>query len=425
MNEITPKPKRGDPGYEKAKSIASAGDKAARRKLAGRGDVPPEVLYFLAEDPEPEVRRAIAINLATPMQADLLLAGDIDEEVRFGLAGKIARLVPGLTEKAQERLADQTIELIETLARDELPRIRVILAEALAEVTGAPPPEITRIVRRLAADEVLDVAAPVLERSVLLSDEDLLEIINGGPPQGALSAISRRASVAQSVADVIAAGDDREAIAELLANPSAQIREETLDSIVDRAPEVESWHAPLVRRPKLSPSSALRIAAFVADTLLEALRRREDLDSETASAIEKAVHRRLENAAPAPVGRAGGEDVDEERPIDKAARLNAAGQLDETLVAQSVASGNRRFVNAALAVLGDLPLDIVREIVASESAKAVTALAWKAGLSMRFAVELQMRHAGIQPKSLLYARDGFEFPLSDEDMTWQIEFFGG
>ena len=94
-------------------------------------------------------------------------------------------------------------------------------------------------------------------------------------------------------------------------------------------------------------------------------------------------------------------------------------------VAQSVASGDRRFVNAALAVLADLPLDIVREIVASESAKAVTALAWKAGLSMRFAVELQMRHAGIQPKSLLYARDGFEFPLSEEDMTWQIEFFGG
>ena len=153
-----------------------------------------------------------------------------------------------------------------------------------------------------------------------------------------------------------------------------------------------------MRRPKLSPSSAQRIAAFVADTLLEALRQREDLDSETASAIEKAVHRRLENAAPERSGPAGGGDEEQERPIDKAARLNAAGQLDETLVTQSVASGNRRFVNAALAVLADLPLDIVREIVASESAKAVTALAWKAGLSMRFAVELQMRHAGIQPK---------------------------
>lgn len=425
MNEITPKPKPGDPGYEKAKSIASAGDKTARRKLAGRDDVPPEVLYFLAEDPEPEVRRAIAVNLATPMQADLLLAGDVDEEVRYGLAGKIARLVPGLTEKAQERLADQTIEIIETLARDELPRIRIILAEALAEVTGAPPPEVRRIVRRLAADEILDVAAPVLERSVLLSDEDLLEIINGGPPRGALSSIARRVSVAESIADVIAAGDDREAIAELLANPSAQIREETLDSIVDRATDIESWHAPLVRRPKLSPSSAQRIAAFVADTLLEALRRREDLDSETASAVEKAVHRRLENAATEQSGPAGGGGAEEERPIDKAARLNATDQLDETLVAQSVASGDRRFVNAALAVLADLPLDIVREIVASESAKAVTALTWKAGLSMRFAVELQMRHAGIQPKSLLYARDGFDFPLSEEDMTWQIEFFGG
>jgi uncharacterized protein (DUF2336 family) len=444
MNEIKPRiftgapfgapaGKKGDRVYQKARTIASDGSKKARRKLAGRKDAPPEVLYFLAEDPEPEVRRAIAGNASTPTKADLLLARDADDDVRCGLAGKIALLVPGLTETARERLRDLTLEVVEILARDELPRIRAILAEALAEVTGAPPPEITRIVRRLASDVVLEVAAPVLERSELLSDADLLEIIHGGPADGALSAIARRGTVGEAVAEVIAHGDDREAIAELLANPSAQIREETLDSIIDRAPDIESWHAALAHRPKLSPSAARRVAGFVAEALLQALCAREDLDPATARAVEQAMRRRLDDCAPdkaadRAVTREPSEDEAAEvgeRPIDRAHRLHEAGELDEAALAAAVSSGDRRFVNAALAILAEVPVDVVREIVSSESAKAVTALAWKAGLGMRFAVELQMRHAGILPKSVIYARDGFDYPLSEEDLRWQIEFFGG
>ncbi len=61
--------KRGDRAYQKAKAIASDGSKKARRNLAARKDAPLEILYFLAEDPEPEVRRAIAENASTPAQA--------------------------------------------------------------------------------------------------------------------------------------------------------------------------------------------------------------------------------------------------------------------------------------------------------------------------------------------------------------------
>ncbi len=42
----------------------------------------PELLYFLAQDAIPTVRAAVAANEATPVQADLLLARDGDDEVR-------------------------------------------------------------------------------------------------------------------------------------------------------------------------------------------------------------------------------------------------------------------------------------------------------------------------------------------------------
>jgi len=56
-----------------------------------------------------------------------------------------------------------------------------------------------------------------------------------------------------------------------LSNDSAQIRESTLNELIERAPDVELWHAPLVGRPKLPKSAELRPANFLADNLLGVL----------------------------------------------------------------------------------------------------------------------------------------------------------
>ncbi len=194
-----------------------------RRTLARRPDLSPEILYFLADDPAPQVRRQIAGNDAAPAQADFHLAGDADPSVRGDLAQKIARLAPGLSSDEQDRLRRITYETLELLARDQITRVRQILAEALKDVAFAPP----QVIRQLAHDSDLAVASPILEYSPVLSDEDLLEIIQGSPVTGALSAISRRRTVGPSIAEGIARTDDIDAIAILLANPSAQIREET------------------------------------------------------------------------------------------------------------------------------------------------------------------------------------------------------
>ncbi|HEX7007462.1 MAG TPA: DUF2336 domain-containing protein, partial [Alphaproteobacteria bacterium] len=228
--------------------------------------------------------------------------------------------------------------------------------------------------------------------------------------------------------DAVVHGGDVEAIAALLGNPSAQIREETLDRVVDRAPEAPSWHEPLVRRPKLSARSASRIAEFVADSLLDLLRKRDDLDPETTRAVSAVVKRRLD-------AKAAADDNDEQilparaaprdAGIERAARLHAEGKLDDDVIARAVAAGERAFVVAALALRGDLKADVVRAILSSGSAKAVVALAWRAAIPMRVASQIQIRLAGIAPAGVLAARDGDAYPLAEEDMQWQIEFFGG
>lgn len=409
-----------DAAYDKAKEVAHDGSSRARRKLAGRNDTRPEILYFLAEDEIPAVRQAAAGNPSTPAQADLILARDSDDGVRSDLAGKIATLVPGLCTKAVGRLEKITAETIGVLARDELPRVRTIMAEALAEVTGAPPPAIIKAIHKLAADDVIAVAGPVLERSALLSDADILEIIANGPPAGAFSAIARRDSASESLTEHIAEKGDVDAVAALLANKSAQIREETLDRLVERAPPIESWHEPLVRRPKLSSRSALSIAGFVAHSLLEVLCQRKDFDLETAGAVAQTVARRLKSEA-----HEKDKGKKEESESDRAKRLHKEGKLDVEMVTSAVDNGKRAFAIAGLAELAGLTFEAARDLLSARSAKAATALAWKAGLNMRQAIQVQLRLAGVSPQSTLYAKNGTDFPLSKDDMEWQLELFTG
>ena len=308
--------------YKESKGLARHGGATERKSLAARTDVNPEILYYLADDPEPEVRRQIAVNETAPRQVDIKLARDTDTEVRSGLAGKIARLAPGLTADEQDTIRRMTHEALVILARDEVPRVRRILSEALKDVADAPPD----VIGRLARDVDLVVAGPVLEFSPVLTDEDLLEIIAGDPVHGSLAAISRRADVAESVADAISDTDDAEAIAALLANPSTQIREETLDSIIDRAVDVESWHSPLVNRPKLPARAALRLARFVAQSLLQTLTERKDLDTETALAVAAEVRKRLEEEYAAERAAEAVAKLEDESPLDAARRLLEEGQ---------------------------------------------------------------------------------------------------
>jgi len=69
----------------------------------------------------------------------------------------------------------------------------------------------------------------VLEFLPVLTDDDLLDTISSDLLKGALSSIFRRAHVSEIVVDAVVDKDDTDAISELLANPNAQIREETLD----------------------------------------------------------------------------------------------------------------------------------------------------------------------------------------------------
>lgn len=431
MSDVEPIVLDGDGApltYEQARELASSEDPRVRQAVAAHAEVNPEILYFLAADSDPQVRRQAAINLSTPHQAHLKLAEDDDSHVRTGLAEKIARLTPGLDADSQDKLRRATYETLDILARDQLSRVRQILSETLKDVANAPP----ELIRQLAQDTAIEVASPILEFSPVLTDEDLLEIIESGPVKGAVGAISRRSAVSESVSDAVVDTNDTDAIAELLSNSSAQIREETLDSLVEQAENIELWQAPLVGRPQLPSQAATRLALFVADNLLDVLQARTDLDAETLEAVKSVVRRRIsgEQENGQPDGEVGPpkEDLpdflEEDLPISLAERLYEAKKLDAKVLTNAVQFNDFGLVLAALAVRGNVTIDVVKKIFSAENPKGIVALTWKSDLLPDLAVLLQQRVARIPPPDILNPKKDGAFPLTEDEMKWQLEFFG-
>ncbi len=398
--------------YEENKAQAKSADISERKELALRTDVEPEILYYLAEDDAADVRREVAANIGTPVQANTLLAEDEDQEVRLELARKITRLIPTLKGQEVEQLLEQTIAILEILAADHLPSVRAIVSEAIKEEASVPK----SLVMTLAQDAEVIVASPVLEYSPLLSDADLLEIIAGGVAAGALPAIARRQDIGEDVSQSVAASLEIPAVAALLANPSANIRESTLEEIIDQAEDVQNLHEPLVMRLDLSLRAVRRIAGFVASSLVDNLAKKHKLSPNLEKEVKLAAKGRIEETREFT-------DLPGIDTADEAEKLWLEGHLTEETIVEAVKDRKSAFVTKALSLLSGYQLKTTESMLGSRNGKVVVSLCWKADLSMRLAFDIQTKIAKVSRKDIVNARNGIEFPFTNEEMDWQLSFY--
>jgi len=419
--------------YEEARELAHNGGKKVRSDLASRSDVEPEILYFLADDPSSDVRLNVANNLATPGKADQLLARDREEGVRQELAKKVARLLPDLNRQEQHQVYQATMETLEMLVRDQATKVRQIMAEALKDIADAP----SHIINHLARDTEIVVAEPILTFSAVLSTEDLLDIISSSPVDDVINAIALRHELVESVSDAIVNTNRHHSIALLLGNASAQIREETLDSIIEMAPEIGSWHLPLVARPRLPFRAAVRLAHFVAASLVNTLQYRGDLGDSDIAEIREIVVKRIDDGTIEPdwvdaTGRKQNTVVDIDDMVDDdtgkkkpvtalqiAEDMKRNDSLDEATVLATISRGDVDLVIAAISVLAEMGLDTIEKAMDMQDPEMVMAVCWKAGLSAQVSEPIQSKIAGIKKEDVHKAR-GTKYPISEERLEEKL-----
>jgi len=399
--------------YEREKVIARGGDEKKRITLASSAETHQEILFYLAQhDPNPKVRQAVAANTKTPVQAAGVLAGDVDIDVRLTLAQRLVTLLPELSKEEHSQLYAFTVQALGTLALDEVLKIRLALSSALKDKAYAPP----KVASQLARDIKREVSEPVLRFCSALTDMELLDIIKTHPAGWAVQAIAQRDVVSGAVASAVIARDDRPAGQMLLENQGAQIDENLLLTIVEKARDYPEWHRPIAARHYLPQGIGKALAEFADLSVRDVLAGRPDFDPVTIEEISAAFRRRLDFAD---------ENINGDlSPAARVGKLAEAGRLSPETLSDAIAMRDRELAFAVLAVLARADLTVVEKIFEVKAPKSIVALCWRAGLSMRLALHVQKELGHIQPKDLIYPRDGTDYPLSKEQMQWQLEFAG-
>ncbi|HEX2654979.1 MAG TPA: DUF2336 domain-containing protein [Xanthobacteraceae bacterium] len=113
--------------------------------------------------------------------------------------------------------------LIETKARAEL-------SDRLASIPNAP----VNVVRALANDDEIEVAAPVLTYSERLDDRDLIKSAQTKSQQHLL-AISNRVTLSEAVTDVLVERGDKVVVHSVVKNQGAQFSDNGFDILVKRS----------------------------------------------------------------------------------------------------------------------------------------------------------------------------------------------
>ncbi|HRJ66808.1 MAG TPA: DUF2336 domain-containing protein [Alphaproteobacteria bacterium] len=397
--------------YDEQKRQLATGEAKNWLVLARDEQTNPEILYYLAGKGDADVRRAVAHNKSTPLQAASLLAEDRDGDVRLLLAERLLKLLPSLTPERHSQIYAFTVQALGMLAQDEMLQIRRALTTSLSDYALAPP----QVVVRLANDLAREVAEPILRFCVALKDEDLLDVISGYSAPWVVVAIANRDSVSPPVVDAVMGTGEAEATTALVKNPGARFSLEALQAIVERAKDHPEWHQPVAMRKELSSELARQMIGFVDKAVLDVLEKRSDFEPAARKQISEMVGRRLSYLHDMPEG---------ETAEHRAIRYIKDGKMTQDVLADALAWHENDFVIFGLAHFAKVHPQIVKRMVETVTPKPLVALCWRAQLPMRFCTDLQQRLAKIPLKDVMYAKGGTEYPMTPDEIKWQLEFFG-
>ena len=265
----------------------------------------------------------------------------------------------GATDQARTLISDIFMVLV---AHAEL-EIRVRLAETLAPARWAP----SAVINALALDDI-EIARPIIARSPVLDDGDLIKLLVIATIDHQIE-VARRPDIAAAVVQAILDRGEPAVLTALAGNASAQVDPDGLARLVAASRNVASLRTPLARHPRLTAELAYALYAWVGEALREELGQRFTIDPERLQhAMSEAVGEAYSGAHPPPPG---GEVERQEMETRLIAKLQAAGQLRPGFLLKSLRDGKLYLFELALAALASLRTTEVRTACASHRPELV------------------------------------------------------
>ncbi|MBO6521017.1 MAG: DUF2336 domain-containing protein [Rhodospirillales bacterium] len=198
---------------------------------------------------------------------------------RSELTNIIIDLFDNQSSVLSERQRAQMYGILETIINDIEVSVRQAVAGRLALMDDVP----RNLVSRLANDEI-NVAFPILSKSGLLRDENLIEVIKLRTEEHML-AITMRKFVSESVSDAIVETGREPVIISLLKNTNARISTNTMEYLVEQSRRVDSFQEPILNRDELDPELAKKMFLWVSAALRQHIVDHFSLDRATVDEL--------------------------------------------------------------------------------------------------------------------------------------------
>ncbi|NQW12215.1 MAG: DUF2336 domain-containing protein [Alphaproteobacteria bacterium] len=308
-------------------------------------------------------------DITKPTEALLArLAAKPDKAARTDVAAGIGRALEVGTLSSSERTIAQ--DIVRHLAMDVERQVRASLAKAVRASADLP-----HDVAMALASDVAAVAAPILTDSMVLTDQDLLAIIEAGDSAKQL-AVAERAHVSESVAEALVERGDEDVVVAVVANPGAELGEPALGRALDRFGDSPRLHEPMIGRSELPINVAERLVSVVSERLREELVKRHELSPDLAADL---VLDGRERATLALIS-----DTEEPAQIAKlVAEMNAHGRLTDSILVRAACTGDLSFMELGLAVRAGVPIVNAQALVHDVGRKGLAALIKRAGVAER------------------------------------------
>lgn len=306
----------------------------------------------------------------TPLTQDDVsqLLREPSPEMRAATAAKIAvEFMDDGLDPAARRVAE---EIFRIMLRDAEVRVRRALSDSLKDCDLVP-----HDVALALANDVIEVADPILKFSQVLTDEDLIEIVQTRPTACRV-AVAQRWRVPPVVSDAMVKSNDEEAVAVLVGNPGAMVTERTLEEILDIFPQSDAIKHNMTHRPSLPVRAAERLVTMVSDRLREHLVTHHELSPGIAADL--VVQSREKAALGLLSPNAQRVDVEE-----LVAQLHANGRLTSTIILRALCTGDILFFESALARLANIPVSSCHELIHDEGPLGLENLYAKARLPQK------------------------------------------
>jgi uncharacterized protein (DUF2336 family) len=249
-------------------------------------------------------------------------------------------------------------------------KARAELSNRLAPVSNAP----VQVVRRLAKDDDISVAGPILQHSPRLAESDLVHIAKT-KSQAHLLAISGRHGINEPVTDVLVRRGDHDVVRSVAHNRTARLSEDAFTELIRRAEKDEALAERVAARADIPTAKfrelLLRATAVVQQRLLAFAP--PDIQSEIQNVLIK-VFDEVGTHAPTP-----------EPPRDysaaqiKVQAMRREGALNEAQISEFARSGQYEEMAAAIAQVCAVSIDVVDRVMSGDRLDPILILGRSAG----------------------------------------------